>query len=535
MDATEDLYCAEQISIPPTFPYLLRQYAKAAIRTQPVDLLKWSTTYFRCLALNCPPPVKTRLEYPIPDDWHGLTPGWVKSLYLQIHPSSTVEFKVLWDRWMGSCQQHEQLIQILCLGGFKDPMAVPWLKFIGLCASMISASLTQTMIMVCEILTEEPDGASASITLEKFLTVYKFLAAIDASKDQWLKNKYFTDSLLGLWKEKKEKFEEAKKLEESEEEGEICSEPEICETVQQKEEGGGMEVTKEVSCPSIKEDDYQKIEDYLEAQEKLAGAQEEEHREGGSDDEVEDKITSPKARTMGETTDTTEPETDGYGDSTQDTDEMAEKDRIRQETLKTAERQALADMDERHKAQYEKDKLQGKDVQLVKKAPEPQEPDFEEKGLLEDLAKLKALQEEMRGEDDHELEEYKRELMKQLEKTPSELEAMSHFASKLKDQEEKVLLVIQTEDTVTKSESGAETVEEEDDSKFEDVLVTAKPGIGPKVPDDLVKEIERYMKEMAKVQHGMVMPRNIRHYDCPPLEEIEELEKEIRFLDIDKK
>lgn len=75
--------------------------------------------------------------------------------------------------------------------------------------------------MVCEILTEEPDGASASINLENFLSTYKFLANIDASKDQWLKNKYFTDSLLGLWKEKKEKFEEAKKLEESEEEGEI--------------------------------------------------------------------------------------------------------------------------------------------------------------------------------------------------------------------------------------------------------------------------------------------------------------------------
>lgn len=68
----------------------------------------------------------------------------------------------------------------------------------------------------------------------------------------------------------------------------------------------------------------------------------------------------------------------------------------------------------------------------------------------------------MKGEDDHELEEFKLELMKQLEKTPSELEAMSHFASKLQDQQEKVLMVIQTEDTETKSASVPETVEEED-------------------------------------------------------------------------
>lgn len=36
----DQMYCSEQITIPPPFPYLLRQYAKAAIRTQPTDLLK---------------------------------------------------------------------------------------------------------------------------------------------------------------------------------------------------------------------------------------------------------------------------------------------------------------------------------------------------------------------------------------------------------------------------------------------------------------------------------------------------------------
>lgn len=36
----EEMYCSQQICIPPSFPYLLRQYAKAAIRTQPADLLR---------------------------------------------------------------------------------------------------------------------------------------------------------------------------------------------------------------------------------------------------------------------------------------------------------------------------------------------------------------------------------------------------------------------------------------------------------------------------------------------------------------
>ena len=32
------------------FPGILKQYTKAAIRTQPRDLLLWSAAYFRCMA-----------------------------------------------------------------------------------------------------------------------------------------------------------------------------------------------------------------------------------------------------------------------------------------------------------------------------------------------------------------------------------------------------------------------------------------------------------------------------------------------------
>ncbi|XP_076284722.1 ropporin-1-like protein [Lasioglossum baleicum] len=52
------LYCAEQIKIPPTFPNILKLYAKAAIRTQPYDLLRWTCAYFRALAADELPPVK---------------------------------------------------------------------------------------------------------------------------------------------------------------------------------------------------------------------------------------------------------------------------------------------------------------------------------------------------------------------------------------------------------------------------------------------------------------------------------------------
>lgn len=47
----EVMYCHQQICIPPTFPYLLRQYAKAAIRSQPNDLLRYVIQYHLFLKL----------------------------------------------------------------------------------------------------------------------------------------------------------------------------------------------------------------------------------------------------------------------------------------------------------------------------------------------------------------------------------------------------------------------------------------------------------------------------------------------------
>ncbi len=38
----EPYYCHEQIEIPPVLPDILKQFTKAAIRTQPKDPLAWS-------------------------------------------------------------------------------------------------------------------------------------------------------------------------------------------------------------------------------------------------------------------------------------------------------------------------------------------------------------------------------------------------------------------------------------------------------------------------------------------------------------
>lgn len=68
------------------------------------------------------------------------------------------------------------------------------------------------MILICETLTEEPEGGSAMITLETFIDLYRFLAEIDASQTQLLRNLYFIDSNLELCPESEEKI--AKEVEE---------------------------------------------------------------------------------------------------------------------------------------------------------------------------------------------------------------------------------------------------------------------------------------------------------------------------------
>ena len=46
MPLEETIYSTSQISIPAELPDLLKQYTKAAIRTQPPDILQWYDSYF---------------------------------------------------------------------------------------------------------------------------------------------------------------------------------------------------------------------------------------------------------------------------------------------------------------------------------------------------------------------------------------------------------------------------------------------------------------------------------------------------------
>ncbi|OXB65193.1 hypothetical protein ASZ78_004950 [Callipepla squamata] len=125
MPLPDTLFCAQQIKIPPELPDIMKQFTKAAIRTQPRDVLQWSAAYFTALSKGEPLPVKERMETPSTKQKTdtGLTPGLLKVLHNQ--------------------------------------------------------SLLSSMKHACEILTQDPEGGAARIPYETFSFLYCYLASID--------------------------------------------------------------------------------------------------------------------------------------------------------------------------------------------------------------------------------------------------------------------------------------------------------------------------------------------------------------------
>ncbi|XP_073998516.1 uncharacterized protein isoform X2 [Rhodnius prolixus] len=170
----------QQITIPPDLPSILKRYAKAAIRTQPHDLLVWSAAYFKALSSGIPPPVKERIEYPPVIIASGLTPGFLKVLINQVgrEEAKVVPKSTVVERWTDICLSRDALNEILNVGGFhKDTIA--WLKFVAICAGYLESRLSRTMVLLIELLSTEPEEKVPAVPVKKFLMLYRFLAAMD--------------------------------------------------------------------------------------------------------------------------------------------------------------------------------------------------------------------------------------------------------------------------------------------------------------------------------------------------------------------
>ncbi|NXX45767.1 ROP1L protein, partial [Tricholaema leucomelas] len=179
MPLPETIFCSQQIKMPPELPDILKQFTKAAVRTQPCDVLQWAAAYFSALSKGEPLPVKERIEMPLATVKTdvGLTPGFLKVLHNQLSSKGIVSVTELKEKWKNLCLPDKQLEVILQLDEFGEE--VEWMKFLALGCSTLGESLLSSMEHACKILTMDPEGGPAPVTFETFSFLYSYLASID--------------------------------------------------------------------------------------------------------------------------------------------------------------------------------------------------------------------------------------------------------------------------------------------------------------------------------------------------------------------
>lgn len=214
---SDDIYCSQQIRVPPALPDILKAYTKAAIRTQPRDLLRWSSAYFGALATGQEPPAKQRLETKslsrnldllpylssaLTTTSCHLTPELLRALHRQFGVHAVVTADAVRQAWRSLGQPASEAEQLLLSGGF-DPQHVPWLQLLALAAGTVCKNLIDTVQLTCNIVADDvADGltiddtdevsAEGEITtrtgkplpFETFERVYRYLCRIEGSVPQ---------------------------------------------------------------------------------------------------------------------------------------------------------------------------------------------------------------------------------------------------------------------------------------------------------------------------------------------------------------
>jgi len=173
----EPMYCHQQIIIPPEFPDILKQFTKAAIRTQPADALTWSAAYFDALSKGEKPPIKERLDFRLGEHINKpVTQGSLAVLHRQLGGRSLVEASKVREKWNALCLPGVNLDEIMRLGSFGEEFK--WTHFLAIACSSLQADLTLTLKAICEIMTNDLDGGPSQIKYDLFKELYEYLSKL---------------------------------------------------------------------------------------------------------------------------------------------------------------------------------------------------------------------------------------------------------------------------------------------------------------------------------------------------------------------
>lgn len=172
--------------VPAPLPNVLKDYTKAAIRTQPRDLLVWSLSYFKCLEEGRVPPVKDRLEYPVPATSEGISPGVLRVLNRQL--ANSEDGSVDWPSLADSC--HALGVRKTALkeswdlteameGSEKERKS--WGHLLSHLAIRNNTSVVAALQTVMSVLTDDP--VSKRVPLQDVLDHYARIHAHTHSQD----------------------------------------------------------------------------------------------------------------------------------------------------------------------------------------------------------------------------------------------------------------------------------------------------------------------------------------------------------------
>lgn len=193
MPVEDHIYNRTQMNVPPEFPDILKQFTKAAIRTQPKadNILEWSAAYFKCLKEGKPLPVKTRFEM---GKSTGLTFGILSVLNRQLGfpREQPICMKELREKWQDLGLTEESLDNICTSGNINlqaEDAMMDMEKFTALAAcSLVSSDSVETnnatseigqaLTIICELLTNDLEGGAARVELEQFVRIFEFIANI---------------------------------------------------------------------------------------------------------------------------------------------------------------------------------------------------------------------------------------------------------------------------------------------------------------------------------------------------------------------
>ncbi|CAH2056236.1 unnamed protein product, partial [Iphiclides podalirius] len=485
----EQMYCSQQIVIPPKYPHILKRYCKAAIKTQPYDLLRWSYEYFSALAQHRPPPVKLRLEYPVYCTLGGLTRGCLKVLAHQLSSMEAVPLLALKAAWQGFCLDYEELKRILCLCDvYMREDSVPLLHFVAVAGGLLTKTLTHTMILVCETLTKEPDGGSAAIPVEQFLTMYRLLARMDASKDV----RYFNGFREGQAPPPEPESTESEMVKSTE----TLSEETSCDDFWQDDDLRKLKliddkvarsarisvklnmpiIGKIERSPSVERAEQLEREDYLRERagepkiEVTIEEAESENEEGGGN--IEEQQAEAQPMNIAD-----------YVDECL----MARNER-RADLIRTFD-EIAAIVDKYKTANYDLGMVAGRQMSTTS-------GEFIVSHLEREI--MDKVNEQIAILPDPDLKKKKAK--------PEEVAMIREVLENFLD--ENIDVIVPEE----------EEAEEEEKPLPKIIVVYAVPGIGPSVDEEIIKEFEQYALDVSKEQADLFMPRNIRHFLCPPLE-----------------